>query len=332
VDNELDGQPNTTATGDDTSGVDDEDGVTLPGTLVARLGATATVTATLGGKLDAWIDFNRDGDWTDAGEQIATSLAVVAGVNSVSFAVPDTAVAGTTFARFRLSTVGGLALTGQAADGEVEDYSVQIVVAAESSATLIDDPLNPGRKVLLVSGSAQGEKLAVNAPRLGTSIKVKQNKRILGSFDDRKIGRIVVFGLGGNDSVTMNANVQINAQLHGGDGDDSLRGGGLVNAIVLGGDGNDVLKGGRGKNLLIGGGGLDRLTSGADGGGDILIGGTTVYDSHDQALTAILAEWNSPGPYDDRVALLSAGCGDGVRRSGRQPARRRPRTRLVLQG
>jgi hypothetical protein len=88
-------------------------------------GSGAIVIASAPGLLDAWIDFNRDGDWLDAGEQIATNFAVVAGTNSVSFTVPETAVAGTTFARFRLSSTGGLAPTGQAADGEVEDYSTR---------------------------------------------------------------------------------------------------------------------------------------------------------------------------------------------------------------
>jgi hypothetical protein len=46
------------------------------------------------------------------------------------FDVPDTAVAGTTFARFRVSTAGGLDATGEAPDGEVEDYAVEVIAAA----------------------------------------------------------------------------------------------------------------------------------------------------------------------------------------------------------
>ena len=69
------------------------------------------VTASAPGRLDAWIDFNRDGDW-DTDEQIATSLRVIAGANSVMFTVPVGAVAGTSFARFRLSIAGGLLPTG----------------------------------------------------------------------------------------------------------------------------------------------------------------------------------------------------------------------------
>ena len=126
VDREFNGQPTSTANGDDVSGVpDDEDGVVLPG-LIRGVTGSATVTASAAGKLDAWIDFNRDGDWSDPGEQVATSLAVNAGSNNVSIAVPAGATIGSTFARFRLSSAGGLGVTGSANDGEVEDLQVQI--------------------------------------------------------------------------------------------------------------------------------------------------------------------------------------------------------------
>src|SRR5262245_37199839 len=73
-----------------------------------------------------WIDWNRDGDWTDAGEQVITDMALAEGEHTISITVPDlTAVGvGDTFARFRLSTATGLTPTGQAPDGEVEDYKV----------------------------------------------------------------------------------------------------------------------------------------------------------------------------------------------------------------
>jgi len=64
-DSEADGQPNATATGDDTAGaIDDEDGVTFGAVRVGQTGATLTVivqNAPGGARLDAWIDFNADG-------------------------------------------------------------------------------------------------------------------------------------------------------------------------------------------------------------------------------------------------------------------------------
>ena len=128
VDAETDGLPDPNAVGDDNAGDDDEDGARF--TSVLRAGGTATVevTASGSGLLNAWIDFNGDGDWDDAGEQIFTDVSVTAGPNSLSFTVPDGA-AGTagTFGRFRLSGSAGLPYDGLAIDGEVEDYRVPIV-------------------------------------------------------------------------------------------------------------------------------------------------------------------------------------------------------------
>ncbi|MFC1927208.1 PKD domain-containing protein [Chloroflexota bacterium] len=127
IDAELDGIPNSTATGDDNDNVDDEDGVAFTTALVRGQSANVTVTASAAGYLDAWLDFNDDGDWADAGEQIFADESLSAGDNYLSFPVPFSAVqtAGT-FARFRFSSTGGLSYDGLADDGEVEDYMVAI--------------------------------------------------------------------------------------------------------------------------------------------------------------------------------------------------------------
>jgi hypothetical protein len=105
----------------------DEDGVTFGTMKVGALGATVTVNVRgAAGKLDAWIDFNGDGAWGGPGEQIFASQDVVVGDNNLTFNVHSFAIAGTTYARFRVSTVGGLGVIGTAADGEVEDYQVTI--------------------------------------------------------------------------------------------------------------------------------------------------------------------------------------------------------------
>lgn len=129
VDAEPDGQPGIAASGDDLAGdtPDDEDGVVLAYPFL-HPGSTTylTVSASAAGSLDAWVDFNNDGDWDDAGEQVFTSLVVTAGSNDLSFAVPAGAVNAQTYARFRLSSAGGLSPEGYAFDGEVEDYAFTI--------------------------------------------------------------------------------------------------------------------------------------------------------------------------------------------------------------
>src|SRR5207253_6672428 len=89
--------------------------------------AALSVFASGAGYLDAWIDFNHDGRWKDAGDQIFTRKAVVKGPNLLFFDVPPSAVpTSLTFSRFRLSSTGGLSYVGLALDGEVEDYGVTI--------------------------------------------------------------------------------------------------------------------------------------------------------------------------------------------------------------
>jgi uncharacterized membrane protein len=128
IDAETDGQPDATATGDDLDGNDDEDGVTLPAFLTRGDDATITVVASMPGYLNAWIDFNIDGDWADAGEQIFVDQPLVAGPNPLTISVPVGQWIGQTFARFRIDSAGGLSYTGLAADGEVEDYTVELVL------------------------------------------------------------------------------------------------------------------------------------------------------------------------------------------------------------
>ena len=125
IDPEFNGQPHPNALGDDNDGNDDEDGVSLA-ILVQGQSSNATIIASVDGYLNAWIDFNGNGNWSDAGEQIASDVLLFSGTNTVTFHVPLTANAGITYARFRFSTNMGLNYIGLAPNGEVEDYEVEI--------------------------------------------------------------------------------------------------------------------------------------------------------------------------------------------------------------
>ena len=118
-------------TDDNLNATDDtDDGVQLNSATLQGQSLTQGDTVNLGittagtGVLNAWIDWNGDGDFGDAGEQIATNADVSGGTLSVP--VPAGAQVGTTYARFRYSSESGLAPTGLASDGEVEDYQVTI--------------------------------------------------------------------------------------------------------------------------------------------------------------------------------------------------------------
>jgi hypothetical protein len=99
---------------------------------------TILVTASTTGYLNAWIDYDGNGTWADQGEQIYTDQMLVAGTNKLAITVPGNAVEISTYARFRFSSLAGLSYTGEAPDGEVEDYMVVLddqtsVYSAEAS-------------------------------------------------------------------------------------------------------------------------------------------------------------------------------------------------------
>jgi hypothetical protein len=155
IDRDFDGQPNATATGDDinypAAGLNDENGIIFDPNLsrfvpggVAQI--DVNVTNTLAGNTQAylygWVDFNRDGDWDDAGEQVFGDATggqeVDPGSNLLLIDIPElfdptdpTAISelGDTYSRFRLTTdATGVSYDGHVADGEVEDYMVTIEI------------------------------------------------------------------------------------------------------------------------------------------------------------------------------------------------------------
>jgi hypothetical protein len=133
IDADTDGQPDSTAMKDDVNGgPDDDDGVTFLTPLVSGGVANVQVEASVAGRLNAFIDFDHDGVWDAGTEQVFANLPLAAGLNSLEFSVPETAVGGRTYARFRFSRAGGLGPAGPAPDGEVEDYAVFVEPAAEA--------------------------------------------------------------------------------------------------------------------------------------------------------------------------------------------------------
>lgn len=133
VDAELDGQPAPLANGDDAAAgqgvADDEDGVVFPAVLVPGADGAVEITAgATGGLVSAWCDLDRDGTW-GAGEQIADDLALAASATeTVVFPVPPGIPDGSAVCRTRISSAGGLDVTGAAPDGEVEDHLAPVGV------------------------------------------------------------------------------------------------------------------------------------------------------------------------------------------------------------
>ncbi len=129
------------ANSDDLSGFDDEEGVTLPG-FIQGVSASISVAVTgVGGFLQAWIDWDGNNSFADAGEQIATSVqdggvgdsdGTINGTIELNIGVPVTVTTAQTSARFRWSTDTSIGIAGSAPDGEVEDYVLTVIAGTPS--------------------------------------------------------------------------------------------------------------------------------------------------------------------------------------------------------
>lgn len=140
ADPDPDGRPSDAANGDDLDGSDDDDGVVFATPLVAGQAAVVDVTASAEGRLDAWIDFDGNGNWDGDQEQIFSNLLLLPNRNTLFFSIPASAnVTDRTYARFRFSSDGGLSAGGLALDGEVEDYAVAVAAGPATPVALADE-------------------------------------------------------------------------------------------------------------------------------------------------------------------------------------------------
>jgi LPXTG-site transpeptidase (sortase) family protein len=149
VDTESNGVPTTAADGDGA----DEDGVSFVGVwgngsydAVNGTGGEVQVDVVGSGWLIGWIDFNRDGDFTDTGEMIVSQSVTTGLDQSFTFDIPAETFVGTgdptaldLYARFRLfdsqPTFPSLSYAGLADNGEVEDYQLSWIMTIDKDTT-----------------------------------------------------------------------------------------------------------------------------------------------------------------------------------------------------
>ena len=125
---ETDAQPNADATGDTDDGITMNSATNwIPGTTM-HIPVSATNGTGNSGHLEAWIDWNGDGDFNDPGEMVA-NLDDTGGSfpATLDIAVPADAVQGQPLGfRIRLSTQDNMTPYGAAPNGEVEDYMITV--------------------------------------------------------------------------------------------------------------------------------------------------------------------------------------------------------------
>jgi VCBS repeat-containing protein len=220
--------------------------------------------------------------------------------------------------------------TYRASDGTdaSQTATVTINVAPAAAGTITSgliDPTDPdgAKTLLIVNGGDDNDAIQIESAD-GGGVQVSVN----GQTDPtvyNPTGRIVIFGYGGNDSISVDGSVANPVWAYGDDGNDTLNlgnGGG----IAFGGAGGDTLLGGSARDILVGGLGGDRIIGNA--GDDILISGYTAFDTrvgdragtappnapatleHEPAWSSIAAESASGHEYQARVDNLTSGAGD----------------------
>ena len=103
--------------------------------LVRGTSNTITITPTWTGTVfreayRVWIDYNKDGDFLDSGEQVVNVTRTTATPIARSFTVPTTALLGSTRMRVSMKYNASPTSCEIFTDGEVEDYTVNITATA----------------------------------------------------------------------------------------------------------------------------------------------------------------------------------------------------------
>src|SRR2546423_15031848 len=132
-----------------------------------------------------------------------------------------------------------------------------------SAAPLVATVVQNGGVVDVV-GTKKADDIHVGLNADGVTLEVSHNGVLLGSFDVGTVSLVRVDAGKGNDNVHLDADVMVNAQLTGNNGNDILVGGGGAD-LLLGNQGKDSLSGGDGSDQLDGGGGKDILLRGTRG-------------------------------------------------------------------
>jgi hypothetical protein len=132
VDPDLTDQSSANADGDDLNLTDDEDGVIFPRLIqgdTVHIPVIVKVHSFGTGIVNAWFDWNGDGDFNDENEEIGKPVSVFENDTlNLQVVIPDSAnTTEPTFARFRIGDRGVIDSKTECLWGEVEDYQIQVL-------------------------------------------------------------------------------------------------------------------------------------------------------------------------------------------------------------
>ena len=168
-----------------------------------------------------------------------------------------------------------LTITAKDASGNSATLS-STLVPTQNLITIITDPQLAGKKSVLLVGTSTADIVSVTGS--GTNYRVVMNGRTVNLTGIT--GRILAFGLAGNDSIDM-LSVAIATICYGGDGND----------IIRTGSATDWIFGENGADLLAGGLGIDHFNGGADN--DLLFDGSVTPKATSVSLASTLSLWKT---------------------------------------
>jgi uncharacterized repeat protein (TIGR01451 family) len=281
------------------NGPSDASGVTVGEDITLPTGVTVvSVTPSVGTFVNTTAP---DGTWT-----IATLANGASATLTVVLTAGATATTGTDTISDTATITGAnetLILTTNDSDSESTS------VVGNCSAVVVTDPTAPTQNMLVVSGSATKDKITIGKPKNGqTPVKSKSGCVLNTSFVSTGFARIVIFGGGGDDTISMSKSPTPGA-IFGEAGNDTMTGGTSSN-VLIGGSGDDKITGGNARDLIIGGTGADKIK--AKNFEDIVAAGNSDHDANGAALAAIIAEWVSNAPYATRVSHLTGATAGGL--------------------
>ena len=139
VDAESSNQPSASANADDSNGEDDEDGVTFP-VLIRGTTVNIPVRVTGNAHLNAWVDWNGDGDFMENDEWVERNISAGNETVNLSISIPANAViTEPSFMRIRFGPrtfFNNSEFDGSDTFGEVEDYQITILCAPPSAPVI----------------------------------------------------------------------------------------------------------------------------------------------------------------------------------------------------
>ncbi len=180
--------------------------------------------------------------------------------------------AGTCTASHAYATKGAYTVTlTLTSPGYVISATKTVTVAAQGSALLAPDPLNPAKTALYVYGTNGNDVILVGVNSAG-QVQVAINYFLVGTY--APTGHIIVYGLGGSDTIAVSSLITLPAWLFGGSVKDTIYAGG-------------------GPTLMVGGSGTNTFYHGA--GRYLIVPHPSSIETNSQTLDSLMAQWEAGG-------------------------------------